>query len=535
MKKLCSLFLAIIMVVAIVAGCSNNSSSNNNQSENGQESQGQEATYKDTVTLVTSGDQNYMDGQNNTTNDKLLRSVYSCLVKLDAETNEMVGDLAENWDVSEDGLTWTFYLRKGVKFHNGKELTATDVKASYDRLLNEDDPVRYTSTMNIIESCEIIDDYTVTLSTAEPSAALLPNLLHRANTILDADYIEQYGKDLGTTAESINGTGPYKVTTWNRDELMVLEANEDYFGGAPLTKTINIEIVPEASSRAIALETGAADIADGLTGEDMLRFKETEGFKVDIYGGIGTHLYQFNCANEYVSNVKVRQAIIYAVDMETIVQTLYSQKEETVCDAPLNPNVWGYSSQGVAPYDPEKAKELLAEAGYPDGFDMSIMLLPTYDKALESAEMIVEYLRVVGINATIDQVESAVFNEAFTQTKKGENFPWGMFIIGQGPGTCDADGMRRYYSYEGETNANNYGWYYNEEVDRLLKEAAAEMDEEERLAKYDRIQEIIWLEDPAGMWMNNRNNYYCTTDKVEGLKTDARNALDLTQLRVLAD
>lgn len=139
----------------------------------------EEVAYKDTLVLVTATDQNYMDGQMNNTNDKILRMAYSSLVRKDPVTNETVGDLAESWEVSDDGLTWTFHLRKGVKFHNGKELTATDVKASYDRLLNEDDPVRYTSTMNLIKSCEIVDDYTVTLSTEEPTAALLPNLLHR--------------------------------------------------------------------------------------------------------------------------------------------------------------------------------------------------------------------------------------------------------------------------------------------------------------------------------------------------------------------
>ena len=538
-KKLLSAVLSCVMLFALMAGCSGSKepSGSTAPSQSGaQESQDvAEVQYKDSIIFVTSGDQNYMDGQMNSSNEKILRSVYSSLVKMDPDTSKMVGDLAESWETSEDGLTWTFHLRHGVKFHNGKELTAKDVKASYDRLLNKDDPVRYTSTMSIISACEIVDDYTVTLSTETPSAALLPNLLHRANTILDADYIEKYGKDLGLTAESVNGTGPYKLATWNVDELMVLEAFDDYFGGAPATKTINIEIVPEASSRAIALETGAADIADGLNVDDILRLQDTEGFKVDTFEGIGTHLYQFNCANEYVSNVKVRQAIIYAVDMETIVDTLYSAKHETVCDAPLNPNIWGYASQGVAPYDPEKAKELLAEAGYPNGFEMSIMVLPSYDKAIESAELIKDYLAKVGINATIDQVERAVFNDAFKATKKGENFPWGMFIMGQGPGTCDADGMRRYYAYEGETNANNYGWYYNEEVDTLRKEAAAEMDETERKAKYARIQEIVWLEDPAAMWMNNRNNFYCTTDKVEGLKVDARNAIDFTQLRVIAD
>lgn len=541
MKRWSSFVLAAALLLLTAVGCAGKEAGpapDDTSAPNGTTAapeQPSAAAYKDSITIVTATDQNYMDGQMNSTNEKLLRTVYSSLVRKDPDTNEMVGDLAERWEVSEDGCTWIFHLRHGVKFHNGKELTAADVKASYDRLLNAENPVRYTSTMNLIVDCEVIDDYTVALSTAEPSAALLPNLLHRANCILDADYIAEYGTELGLTAETINGTGPYKVTAWNKDELMVFEAFEDYYGGEPATKTIHIEIVPEASSRAIALETGAADIADGLNVEDILRLKETAGFNVNIFEGIGTHLYQFNCANEYIADTKVRQAIIYAVDMETIVNTLYSAKEETVCDAPLNPNIWGYASQGVAPYDPERAKELLTEAGYPEGFSMSIMIVASYDKAVESAEMIVEYLKAVGIDATIDLVESAVFNESFKAKSKGENFPWGMFIMGQGPGTCDADGMRRYYAHEGETNANNYGWYENEEVDRLLREAAVELDEAERAAKYARVQEIVWLEDPAAMWMNNRNNFYCTSDKVEGFKTDSRNALDFTQTRVLAD
>lgn len=488
--------------------------------------------YKDTIIFVTGSDQNIMDGQMNNTNEKILRSVYSSLVRKDAITNDLVGDLAEKWEVSEDGCVWTFYLRKDVKFHNGKPFTSKDVKASYDRLLNKEQPVRYTSTMSIISACEVIDDYTVTLSTEKPFAAMLPNLLHRANTILDADYIEKYGVDLGMTGESVNGTGPYKLVSWNPGEEMVLEAFDDYFADKPLTKTLKIQIMPEASSRAIALETGECDIADGLNVEDIIRFMDIEGFHVAICEGIGSHLYQFNCANEYIQDKRVRQAILYAVDMETIVKVLYGPKGETICDAPLNPNVWGYHSMGVIPYDVEKAKDLLTEAGYPDGFDMSIMLYPGYDKSLESAEMIKEQLKAVGINAEIDVVERAIFNDAFKQTEKGANFPWGMFIMGQGPGTCDADGMRRYYSYEGESNANNYGWYYNEEVDSLLKEASEELDEAKRKDLYKRVMEIVWLEDPAAMWMNNRNLFYVMTDQVEGFYTDVRNAVDFRYIRI---
>ena len=167
-----------------------------------------EIQYQDTFTIAVANDQEIMDGQMNVSNDVVLPQVYSYLVKRDLEGN-IVGDVAESWEVSEDELTWTFHLRKGVKFHSGKELTAEDVKATYDRLLNKTDPVRYTQTMGFIDHCDIVDDYTINLVTLEPAGPMLASLTLRANTLLNKDYIEKYGKELGKEVESVDGTGPF--------------------------------------------------------------------------------------------------------------------------------------------------------------------------------------------------------------------------------------------------------------------------------------------------------------------------------------
>lgn len=235
MKRLWGLFLAFVMVLGLITGCTNTGNMEPEPTQpDGTETQQPETTpsgikdpeveYKDTIVYVTNTDQNVLDGQMNNTNETILRTIYNGLVKLDPETGEMIPDLAESYSVSEDGCVWTFNLRKDVYFHNGKQLTSADVKASYDRLLDKDNPVRYTSTMGIIASCDVIDEFTVTLSTAEPMAAFIPNLLHRANLILDKDYIEKYGTELGLTTESVNGTGPYKLVSWSQGEEMVFEA-----------------------------------------------------------------------------------------------------------------------------------------------------------------------------------------------------------------------------------------------------------------------------------------------------------------------
>ena len=170
--------------------------------------------YKDTITIATGADQNYMDGQMNNTNDVYLRAVYSQLVRR-ALDGSIEGDLAESWSVGEDGVTWTFNLRHGVKFHNGKELTSADVVASYDRLLHNN-AIRYSSlAQGYIEDVYAVDDYTVCIVTPGPVASLLANLTHRSNLILDADYIEKYGMRLHR--EVWNGSRTHsRVSEWNR-------------------------------------------------------------------------------------------------------------------------------------------------------------------------------------------------------------------------------------------------------------------------------------------------------------------------------
>ena len=532
--KLLALALAAVMSVSLLAGCG---SSGDSAAASGGSASGSSAdavTYKDTLTIATGSDQNYMDGQMNNTNDVYLRAVYSQLVRRTPD-NELVGDLAESWEVSDDGCTWTFHLKQGVKFHSGKELTAADVKASYDRLLDEENPVRYTSlATGYISECNVVDDYTVQLVTPSPIAPFLANLTHRSNLILNADYIEKYGTELGLTAESVDGTGPYKLASWDRDQEMVLERFDDYFGGAVPTKTIDILIVSDANARQVALETGEVDMTTVATSE-VPALKQNPDLNIITSESIGAHGLQFNCANEYLKDTRLRQAVSYAIDRQAIIDALYSDIGEEACTAPVNPNVWGYYDFGVIQQDQEKAKELMAEAGYPDGFEFSIMVYTGYNKSLETCEMIVSDLAEVGITATIETVDNATFNSSMgNRTTPGEDFPWGMFFMGYGAGTADCDeGLRRIWetSPDGNNN-NNYGWYSNEEVDRLLNAAAVEMDEDARLELYKQAQQILYIDDPAAVWTNDRVNIWATSSKVEGVKTNVNNVLFFDELRV---
>ena len=538
-KKVLALAAAAVLTISALAGCAGSGSSTATtaaSSGSTTAAAGETAVqteYKDTITIATGSDQNYMDGQMNNTNDVYLRAVYSQLVRRNAD-NQMVGDLAESWETSDDGCTWTFHLKHGVKFHSGKELTAKDVKASYDRLLDTKNPVRYTSlATGYISACNIVDDYTVELVTPSPIAPMLANLAHRSNLILNADYIEQYGAELGLTAESVDGTGPYKLASWDRDNEMVLERFDDYFGGVMPTKTIDILIVSDANARQVALETGEIDMTSVSTSQ-VPTLQNSEGVKIWAFDSIGAHGLQFNCANEYLKDTRLRQAVSYAIDRQAIIDALYSDVGETAATAPVNPLVWGYYDFGVIQQDQAKAKELMADAGYPDGFSFSIMVYTGYNKSLETCEMIVSDLAEVGITATIETVDNATFNSSMgSRSYPGENFPWGMFFMGYGAGTADCDeGLRRIWTTSPDgNNNNNYGWYSNAEVDELLAKAAVEMDEDTRLDLYKQAEQILYIDDPAAVWTNDRKTIWASTDKVEGLKLNVNSVIFWDELR----
>lgn len=540
-QKILALAAAAVLTVSALAACGNSGSSSTTAATTAASSGSAETTaagasdteYKDTITIATGTDQNYMDGQMNNTNDVYLRAVYSQLVRRNAD-NEMVGDLAESWETSEDGCTWTFHLKHGVKFHSGKELTAKDVKASYDRLLDTENPVRYTSlATGYISACNMVDDYTVELVTPSPIAPMLANLAHRSNLILNADYIEQYGAELGLTAESVDGTGPYKLASWDKDNEMVLERFDDYFGGVMPTKTIDILIVSDANARQVALETGEVDMTSVSTSQ-VPTLKETAGIKIWAFDSIGAHGLQFNCANEYLKDTRLRQAVSYAIDRQAIIDALYSDVGEQAATAPVNSLVWGYHDFGVIQQDQEKAKKLMAEAGYPDGFSFSIMVNTGYNKSLETCEMIVSDLAKVGITATIETVDNATMNSAMgNRSYPGEDFPWGMFFMGYGAGTADCDeGLRRIWTTSPDgNNNNNYGWYSNAEVDELLAKAAVEMDEDTRLDLYKQAEQILYIDDPAAVWTNDRKTIWASTDKVEGLKLNVNSVIFWNELR----
>mgnify|MGYP005964717881 CR=1 FL=1 len=522
MKKLLTLILCLAMVLSVFAGCSSTPATEEGASASGDAAQGEAADseYKDTLVFAMNTDVQSLDPQiqNDTTSEQVVKMLYNTLLKFQ-DDGTVVGDLAESWSVSEDKLTWTFNLKQGVKFHNGKELTSADVKATFDRALNaEAGGLRTTEIIKMFTAVEAPDPYTVTITTDGPYGPMESLMCNMSLGIMDADYIEQYGLDLGTSAEGENGTGPFKVVSWERDQEIVVERFDEYFGTPAKLQTVVYTVIPEAASRVIALETGEVDVIDKPTDEDLARLEaDTENFTVLRKPTISQRLFRFGCNDPIISNTKVRQAIVYAIDRQAIIDALFTGSAYP-STAPLAPVTFGYSDLGEIEQDLELAKSLLAEAGYPDGFDTKIITTERYQNGIELAEIISQQLAEIGINAKIEVWEWSALSASWNGITADE-FDQPIFIMGAGPSMRDADGGLRglYTTSETGLNDRNYGFYSNAEVDALIEQGMQETDQQKRVEIYKEAMEILYREDPVAFWLFDMYGLAITSSKVEGV------------------
>lgn len=522
MKKLLTLILCLAMVLTVFAGCSSTPATEEGASASGDAAQGEAADseYKDTLVYALNTDVQSLDPQiqNDTTSEQVVKMLYNTLLKFE-DDGTVVGDLAESWSVSEDKLTWTFNLKQGVKFHNGKELTSADVKATFDRALNaEAGGLRTTEIIKMFTAVEAPDPYTVTITTDGPYGPMESLMCNMSLGIMDADYIEQYGLDLGTSVEGENGTGPFKVVSWERDQEIVVERFDEYFGTPAKLQTVVYTVIPEAASRVIALETGEVDVIDKPTNEDLERLEaDTENFTVLRKPTISQRLFRFGCNDPIISNTKVRQAIVYAIDRQAIIDALFTGSAYP-STAPLAPVTFGYSDLGEIEQDLELAKSLLAEAGYPDGFDTKIVTTERYQNGIELAEIISQQLAEIGINAEIEVWEWSALSASWNGITADE-FDQPIFIMGAGPSMRDADGGLRglYTTSETGLNDRNYGFYSNAEVDALIEQGMQETDQQKRVEIYKEAMEILYREDPVAFWLFDMYGLAITSSKVEGV------------------
>lgn len=508
MRRLAAVLMTLVLLA--MAGCAGKQESGA-PTPSGSPEKPAESKLADTIRFSSSADATTLDPHDITDNqsESISQMLYDRLVKFDEKLN-IVPDLAEKWEVSPDGKTWTFTVRTGVKFHDGTDFDAVAAKKSFDRVLDPNLNLKRRSLFSMIKEIQAPDARTITFTTNEPFGAFLATLAHSSAAVVSPTAADKLGKDFGKNPV---GTGAYKFVDWKKDEALTIERFDGYWGTKALTKRIVYKPIKETASRVVALQTGETDIISHVPATDLKRFTSDSAYSVLTVMSNGQRQFRFNFAKPVWKDPKVRQAVSYAIDRKAIVQgVMGGQGQPSV--GPLSPVTWGAPNFGEIAYDPDKAKKLLAEAGYPNGFSIKITTTPRYEMGVELAEALGAQLAKVGIQSKLEVLEWGVFVQGLSGKKPSE-LDWDLFIMGAGPSTGDADwGLRPIFTTH-PTNENNYGFYSNKEFDDLIFAAMRETDQAKRKELYRRAGEIVYLTDPGAVWLFDNPYTLVASSKVK--------------------
>ncbi|EGL83680.1 ABC-type transporter, periplasmic subunit [Caldalkalibacillus thermarum TA2.A1] len=488
MRKVLVTVWVLLLSVALVA-CGSQETGNVEQA--GGESASEQKQEGGTLVIAVLSDATHLDphlGADIPSANVYHGKIFETLVVQD-EHMEIQPGLATEWERIDD-LTWEFKLREGVQFHDGTEFTAEAVKANIERILDEELGSPRANLFEMITEVEVVDDYTVRLVTAYPFTPLLANLAHYSGGIISPQAIEAEKNGGTPISQHPVGTGPLKFEAWEPGQEIVLSKFEHHWGEGVKVDEVVFKVVPEDATRVSMVETGEAHIAEPVEASNIDRIEASPNMKLYRSEGLGIDYIGFNLNKKPFDDVRVRQAINWAVDTEAIIDHVYNGVGMKA-EGPMGPRVWGYHPdlKGYG-YDPEKAKQLLAEAGYADGFQTTIWTNDNPER-MNVAEVVQSQLKEVGIEADIEVMEWGAYLE---HTAAGKH---DMFILGWSNMTGDAD-YNQYYLFHSAAHgsAGNRTFYTNERVDELIELGRQETDPEQRLAYYHEAQEIEVEEAP---------------------------------------
>ncbi len=516
-------FLAVSLTFAIaLTGCS---SGNTNTSGDANNSKQEASEPKEGGTLIVArlSDAENLDPQFSSTINAASvfhHTIYEGLVQRD-KNMEFQPMLAKEWN-QPDEWTWEFKLREDVVFHDGTPLTSEAVKKTFERVLDKEVASPKAGLFKMIKEVKAIDEYTVQFILTEPFSPLLSILANHEGGILSPKAIEQFGKQL---SQNPVGTGPFKFQAWTAGQEIQLVKNEQYWGKQPKVDKVVYRVVPEDTTRVAMVQTGEAHIAEPVPVTEIERIQGSKDMELYRSSAFGTEFIGFNFKSKPFDDIRVRQAINYAIESNVILQGVYNNVGSKA-NSLLGPQVFGYHKdlKGYE-YNVNKAKQLLAEAGYPNGFKTSLVTMDQKER-VNLAEVVQSQLKGIGIELEVKVMEYGAFVSALG---KGESE---MFISSWRNATGDAD-YNQYHLFHGSSHgaSGNYFFYTNEEVDKLIEEGRLVSDSEKRKEIYAKLQEIQ-EEEAVFIPVRILENIAATNNNVQGLYINPSGYLMVNEVTV---
>lgn len=509
MKK--GLFYGLIFVLMLsmaLVGCGSATESGGESGDTGDSSdqtegntEDENTTAKDMLIFGRGNDSTSLDPSTITDGESLAvtKNIYDTLVDYGEQDTTIHEMLAVDWDVSDDGLTYTFQLREGVKFHDGTDFNAEAVKFNFDRWKEGDaETAPYYVSMfgegedSVIKEVKAEDELTVVFTLNRPQAPFLQNIAMDPFGIASPTAVKEQGEAFG---QNPVGTGAYVFKEWKPNETITLEKNPDYWDeGKPELNTVIFQVIPDNAARLTALKTGEIDLMDGLNPSDIEGIEASEDLQIILRPPMNVGYLGFNVETAPFDDPKVRQALNHAVDKQSIIDSFYAGNADPAVN-PMPDVIPGYNDE-IEPYahDPEKAKELLAEAGYEDGFDMTLWAMPNPRPYMPEPQKIAEAIQAqfanVGVNAEVKTMEWATYLD---KAAKGE---LEAFMLGWTGDNGDADNFLYALLDKESIGSNNYSYYANDKLHDILIEAQSEPDQDKRSELYKEAQVIIHEDAP---------------------------------------
>ena len=440
----------------------------------------------------------------------VVMNIYAALVQWEYGSMEIVPDLAESWEISNDGLVYTFMLRKGVQFHQGYgEVTAEDVKYSYDRILDPKTGAYLAKDYKMIKEVKVVDKYKVQFVLAEPYAPLLMRLTaFKAGGIVPKAAVEKFGKDFGLNPV---GAGPFEWVKGNPRGDMVLKAFDKYYAGRAKIDGIVFPHIVDATTAYVAFESGDLNLVNVQDPEIFKKYQADPKIEMQTRPGLNINYLVMNNRDKPFNDLRVRQAVAHAIDKKALNDTVLKSLS-TELTGPIPSDCSFYTADVKKyPFDPAKAKELLKEAGYPNGFETTLYTF-IWGPAVDVVTAIQGMLAEVGIKAKIQADEpSANFEKVWTG-----NTPIAFFRLTR---ASEPNDYLQTQLAPDSFPQWNFGHYDNPEVNKLMKEGVNTADPAKRKEIYANIQKIC-IEELPNVWLYSDNVSVAYHPFIKGFKLD---------------